>query len=111
MAASTYQAERLDDLSSSSLEEARKRWEGTLAPSELQARAVTEGPLRLRAQVEGLRATGEATSAEIWTLRAEAYGSSAADRLAQLDRQRTEWNERLETYREQSFDRNHWVEL
>jgi lipase chaperone LimK len=54
-------------------------------------------PLRLWQDEQALRAKG-ATPEEIRALRERRFGKEAADRLMDLDRQRAEWQDRLDAY-------------
>ncbi|TMA37186.1 MAG: lipase chaperone, partial [Deltaproteobacteria bacterium] len=64
-----------------------------------EARAQALAPLRLMQDEERLRASG-ASPAEIRALRERSFGTEAADRLEDLDRQRAAWQRRLDDYRE-----------
>lgn len=60
----------------------------------------TGAPVRTELQVEALRQQG-ASEAEVWQLREQQFGSDAAQRLAQLDQARAEWDRRYSDYRQQ----------
>lgn len=60
----------------------------------------TGAPVRVEQQVEMLRQQG-ASEAEVWQLREQQFGSAAAERLAQLDQARAEWEQRYGEYRQQ----------
>jgi lipase chaperone LimK len=62
------------------------------------ARARATAPERTRREVERLRQRG-ASDAEVFAVREEAFGWEAAQRLAELDRSRAAWDERLADYR------------
>ena len=62
------------------------------------ARAQALGPLRLAQEEAALRAQG-AGPEEIRALRESQFGSEAAGRLEALDRERADWNRRVEDYR------------
>lgn len=64
---------------------------------QVQATAV---PLQVDRQVQAMREQG-ASEGEIWQAREQQVGADAAERLAQLDRQREEWRQRYESYRHQ----------
>jgi len=67
-------------------------------PEALRARREEdEAPLRVQAQARALRRAG-ASEAEVFALRARAFGPEAAERLAALDREQAAWRARLEEY-------------
>lgn len=72
--------------------------EESLPEGERIARAAATAPLRLRGEVEQLRAAG-ATDAEIFAHRERVAGSAAAQRLAEVDRRRTQWTDHWNAYR------------
>jgi lipase chaperone LimK len=74
--------------------------EAQLPEAERAARAAPTGPRRLARDEAKLREQG-ASPEELHSLREERYGAEAADRLAELDRRRAEWQQRLEEYRRQ----------
>ena len=65
-----------------------------------ESRAAVTAPLRLARDEAALRAAGGSPE-EIQALRERAVGSEAADRLAALDQRRTEWQGRVDAYREE----------
>lgn len=69
-----------------------------LPPEVRDARNAAAAPAALHQRVEALRAAGGSSEA-IAALRRSEYGSSAAERLAALDRSRAQWNQRLGAYR------------
>jgi lipase chaperone LimK len=75
------------DLSPAEREAAAEAIDARLPARLREARARMRAPALVRAQVEAARAAG-AGEAEIWALRARAFGSDAADRLAARDRRR-----------------------
>ncbi|MFT3766811.1 MAG: lipase secretion chaperone [Minicystis sp.] len=64
-----------------------------------EARAAATKPLREAAEEEAMRAAG-ANDADIRAYRVATAGEEAADRLAELDRQRAAWKARLAAFRE-----------
>lgn len=60
----------------------------------------TGRPLQIEQSVQALREQG-ATTDDIWLYREQQFGSAAADRLAALDAQRAQWQQRYEYYRQQ----------
>lgn len=60
----------------------------------------TGRPLQIEQSVQALREQG-ASSDDIWLYREQQFGSAAADRLAALDAQRAQWQQRYEHYRQQ----------
>ncbi|MEZ5511813.1 MAG: lipase secretion chaperone [Gammaproteobacteria bacterium] len=60
----------------------------------------TGRPLQIEQSVQTLREQG-ASSDDIWLYREQQFGSAAADRLAALDAQRAQWQQRYEYYRQQ----------
>ena len=68
--------------------------------AERAARAAATGPLRLAGEEAELRDQGAAAE-EIRSLREERFGPEAADRLADLDRRRAAWQERVDDYHRQ----------
>jgi len=76
-----------DDLPPQAVRAQLEQIEARLPPRLREARAKMRAPELVREQVEALRRRG-GSAAEIWALRAAQFGASAADRLAQLDRQR-----------------------
>lgn len=69
-----------------------------LPESVRQADAAATLPLRLGAEEAALRSAG-ASDADVQRLRQDAVGPEAAARLAALDRERAEWQARLDGYR------------
>jgi lipase chaperone LimK len=69
-----------------------------LPASVREARAAAVAPLMLEREEAALRAAG-GSAEEIRTLRERSVGAEAADRLADVDRQRAQWAQRLEEYR------------
>jgi lipase chaperone LimK len=63
-----------------------------------QARDTAMAAARLSRDEQQLRDAG-GTPEEIHALREERFGAAAADRLAALDRERAEWQQRLDDYR------------
>jgi lipase chaperone LimK len=80
-------------------ERARRLAEADAALPESMRRAAEAAtrPMRLAADEAALRASG-ASDDEIQRLRTERVGSEAAARLAALDRERAEWQARLDAY-------------
>jgi lipase chaperone LimK len=74
--------------------------EATLPPEERAAREAASAPLRLRDEVERMRAAG-ATDAEIFAHRERAVGKEAAGRLAEVDRRRARWKADWAAYRDE----------
>ena len=72
--------------------------EAELPEPERAARAQAVAPLRVERQVEALRSTG-ASDADVWALRAQAFGPEAADRLAALDAANADFARRMADYR------------
>jgi len=60
----------------------------------------TGRPLQIEQLVQAQREQG-ASSDDIWLYREQQFGSAAADRLAALDAQRVQWQQRYEYYRQQ----------
>lgn len=60
----------------------------------------TGAPLGVEQQVQVLREQGGSDS-DIWQFREQQFGAAAADRLAALDAQRLQWEQRYEQYRQQ----------
>lgn len=60
----------------------------------------TGRPLQVEQSVQALREKG-ASADEIWHLREQQFGTAAAERLATLDAQRAQWQQRYERYRQQ----------
>ncbi len=65
-----------------------------------QAREQTRVALALRERTQALREAG-ASEARIHALRQEMVGAEAAQRLSALEQQREDWQQRLETYRQE----------
>ena len=82
------QKARLDAVTDEAKRASLERYEASLSSAELEARAASMKPLEVRKQVAEMRRAG-ATDAEVWAVRAEAFGADAADRLAALDARRT----------------------
>lgn len=57
-------------------------------------------PVQVEGQVDAMRRQG-VSDARIWQVRDQHFGGAAADRLAQLDRTRAEWEQRYQQYRQQ----------
>jgi lipase chaperone LimK len=74
--------------------------EATLPDATREARAEARRPLREQAEDDALRAAG-ATDEELYEHRVATVGVEAADRLAELDRQRAAWNQRVDAFREE----------
>ncbi len=72
--------------------------EAKLPESERAARAQAVAPLQVEQQVEALR-SGGGSEADVWAVRARAFGAEAADRLAALDAERADFARRLADYR------------
>ena len=81
------QKARLDATTDAAKRASLARFEASLSPAERAARAASMKPLEVRRQVAEMRRMG-ATDAEVWAVRAEAFGADAADRLAALDARR-----------------------
>ena len=77
---------------------ARKRLDTARSAAERKARNKSLAPVRTAAKVDALRASG-ASERKVQAVRAEAFGDAAAERLAELDRSRAEWNLRIERFR------------
>ena len=60
----------------------------------------TGAPLGAEEKVETMREQG-ASENDVWQYREQQFGSAAADRLAQLDQQRQQWQQRYDAYRQQ----------
>lgn len=73
--------------------------EAELPPSVRAARAESTRPIRDRAEEDAMRAAG-ASDDDLRAVRVASYGEEAADRLAELDRQRAEWRSRLAEFRD-----------
>lgn len=93
-AALQFQARLVDAQTPAEKEAARRAWEASLPADERLARTEATKPLRVEAEVAALRAAG-ATDEATWSARARAFGPEAAERLAELDRQRQRWHERV----------------
>lgn len=65
-----------------------------------QAREQTRVALALRERTQALREAG-ASETRIHALRQEMVGAEAAERLSALERQREDWQQRLEAYRQE----------
>ena len=72
--------------------------EQQLPASVREARAQALGPVRLMQDEQQLREAG-ASPEEMRALREQQFGAEAADRLEALDRERAEWQQRLDDYR------------
>lgn len=72
--------------------------EARLPEAERRARERATAPLRLRNEVEQLRAAG-ATEQQIFAHRERAAGRAAAERLAEVDRRRAQWQQHWDAYR------------
>jgi lipase chaperone LimK len=72
--------------------------EAQLPETERAARSAALLPAQLARDEAQLRAAG-GTAAEVRTLRERAVGAEAADRLEALDRQRADWQARVDQYR------------
>jgi lipase chaperone LimK len=72
--------------------------EQQLPDSVRAARTQAFAPAQLRQDEEQLRAA-DASAEELRALRQQRFGAEAADRLAALDRERAEWQQRLDDYR------------
>lgn len=72
--------------------------EQQLPASVREARAQALGPVRLMQEEQQLREAGAAPE-EIRALREQQFGAEAADRLEALDRERAEWQQRVDDYR------------
>ncbi len=92
--------EILADDSLAEAERDHRLWEieQSLPPAVREARARASLPSRLRADEAALREAG-GSDEEVRALREQMVGAAAADRLAELDRERTAWQARLESFR------------
>lgn len=63
-----------------------------------EARTAAMAPARLSRDERQLRDAG-GTAEDVRSLREQRFGTAAADRLAALDRERAEWQQRLDDYR------------
>jgi lipase chaperone LimK len=72
--------------------------EQQLPASVREARAQALGPVRLMQDEQQLREAGAAPE-EMRALREQQFGAEAADRLEALDRERAEWQQRVDDYR------------
>ena len=79
--------------------EARARRLEAIEAARPERAQLAQAALRLREQEARMRAEG-ASDAEIRALREEIFGPEAAERLAELDRQRAAWNARMDEWRE-----------
>jgi lipase chaperone LimK len=83
-----------DDSLSAEEKQARQRELEIMLPREMrEARERMRAPVEVAQQVEAWRAQG-ASEAEVRRLREQTFGSAAADRLEQLDRDRAAWDKR-----------------
>ncbi len=96
----TAQRRVLSDPATSEDEKARQlvELEMQLPEDVRRARAASLAPLHLYREEARLRARG-APPEEIRAARQEAFGTEAADRLEELDRQRADWQQRVDDYR------------
>ncbi|MFP1678812.1 lipase secretion chaperone [Alloalcanivorax sp. C16-2] len=74
--------------------------EADLAPRLRAMVEATRRPVSVAAQVDRLREQG-ASEARVYQLRERELGAEAAERLADLDHRRAEWERRYDEYREQ----------
>jgi len=74
--------------------------ESELPADVVAARRAATAPLELSRDEAALRAAG-GSRAEVQRLREDRFGAEAADRLAALDRRRSEWRGRVEEFRRQ----------
>lgn len=74
--------------------------EATLPDAVREARAEARRPLREQAEEQAMRAAG-VTDKELHDHRVATVGVESAERLDELDRQRAEWDRRVEGFREQ----------
>lgn len=73
--------------------------EARLPEAVRETRRAASLPMRLRAEVEEMRAAG-ASEEDVFRLREQAVGHEAATRLSALDRERAAWQSRLAAWRE-----------
>ena len=88
------------DLSPQQRRALRAAWDQYLPPQEYQFRQRQRDFAQAANRVERARQDG-ATDLDIWQLRAQWFDAEAADRYAQLDRDRAHWQARLADYRGQ----------
>lgn len=89
---------RVTGLSAAQRQERTEALLSTL-PEELRSQIQATGaPLQVERQVQRLREQG-ASDGEIWQRREQQFGAAAADRLARLDEQRAQWQQRYDAYR------------
>lgn len=89
---------RATDLSAAQREQRTEALLSTL-PEELRTQIQATGaPLLTERQVQVLRDQG-ASASEIWQHREQRLGADAAERLARLDEQRAQWQQRYDAYR------------
>lgn len=74
--------------------------EATLPEDIKQVRESAMAPANVYQQAQSMRAEGKSES-EIYQMRADTLGEDAATALAKLDQQRAQWQQRLETFKEQ----------
>jgi lipase chaperone LimK len=85
-------------LSAAEREEQRTALEAQLPEEARRAREEATSVLRLRREEASLRAAGAGVE-EVRALREQQFGAAAADRLADLDRRRADWQRRVDDYR------------
>lgn len=98
-----FALQHVDQLRDTELSAAQReqRTEALLSamPEELRTQIQATGvPLQTEQQVQALRDQG-ASASEIWQHREQQLGADAADRLARLDEQRAQWQQRYDAYR------------
>lgn len=89
-----------DALGEEERERALEAIEQSRPPEIREVREQAVSVVNVRRQVEALREQG-ASDEEIFAVRAAQFGVEAAERLAKLDRDRQEWEQRLSLYRDQ----------
>ena len=72
--------------------------EQSLPAAERAARERATAPLRLRNEVERMRSAG-ASDADVFAFRERSVGKAAAERLAEVDRRRAQWQTHWESYK------------
>lgn len=92
---SVQQDERL---SAEEKQQRQRELEVMLPPEMREARERMRAPVEVSQQVEALRAQG-GSEADVRRLREQTFGSAAADRLEQLDRERAVWDQRYADWR------------
>ncbi|AJD48587.1 lipase chaperone [Isoalcanivorax pacificus W11-5] len=87
-----------DSLSAEEKQQRQRELEAMLPPEMREARERMRAPVEVAQQVEALRAQG-GSEADVRRLREQTFGSAAADRLEQLDRERAAWDQRYADWR------------